>query len=95
MIILKFIFFVLAVIFLLGLIGGLVMVVAMYRLRKNMEKAFKNAQQDGQENDSGRSRPDNGGHAHLEGEVEMVKCPHCGTFTNASDPVCEHCGREI
>lgn len=91
MIILQFIFFVLAVIFLLGLLGGLVLVFSMWRLRKRMENAFKDAEKQGRRGREEGARFNK----KVEGEVNMVKCPHCGTFTDASDPRCEACGKAV
>ena len=92
MIILKFIFLVLGVIFLLGLLGGLVLMVSMFSLRKRMEKAFKGASQEQRQHPPDA---DEQPHVHVEGDVEMVKCPHCGTFTDANDPKCEACGQPL
>lgn len=91
MIILKFIAFFFLVIFIMGLIGGLVLVFSMWRLRKRMEKAFRDAEQDQRPGRDGETRY----RAEVEGEVNMVKCPHCGTFTDASDPRCENCGESL
>ena len=97
MIILKFIFFVLGVIFFLGLLGGLVMVIAMYRLRKRLEKTFKDAQQHAHHSDNNHADDNNeytSNHGNLD-DVNMVQCPHCGTFTPTTDPLCEHCGKQL
>ena len=92
MIIIKFIFIVLGVIFLLGLLGGLVLMVSMFSLRKRMEKAFKDARN---RTPGGENGDADEPHIHVEGDVEMVKCPHCGTFTDANDPKCEACGQRL
>ena len=92
MIVIKFIFLVLSVIFILGLIGGLVLVIAMYRLRKKMEQAYHNTQHTSHHEDSSASPGDSPG---LENEFDMIQCPHCGTFTPAADPFCEHCGNKL
>ena len=94
MIVIKFIFLVLGVIFMLGLAGGLVLVIAMYRLRKKMEQAYHNAQQNPHQDRSSENPPDED-FSGLENEFDMIQCPHCGTFTPAADPFCEHCGGKL
>ncbi len=84
MIILEILFAIIIGFFALGLLGALIVFIMALNIRRKLRQAMANMPNNNQTTNQ---------NDHNELDVELIQCPHCGTFIEAHHNICESCGK--